>query len=443
MPDPAELVLDGLSTVTSDVNKDRDALEIIVSRFMEDHRRLLNPSIEDYAGLHREQADTIRKVFPILLDLEHNRDLAAARVRSEQFPHSLPITKLAHYRLEAETHRTATTIVYRASHARTADAVSVTVLPWKADGVPRLRLQFERETAIAQRLKHPGIMPVLDVGCDDGYFFFVTPLVAGINGAALMARFTDGAQRWGRIARGDWETFSRIGAQLGNALQYAHQMGTLHNDIRPGSIFISRSGNACLQNFRLEQCAQTSSTESCDDNDVQVARYVPPECLKGSRDERSDVFSLASTLLMLTTQPSAADAMPVHRATNSSWTTSRRFLRWKVARMPRCFAQVLQKAMAADPGKRFQSAAKFAAALSNVGTMSAQCRHNVDGACPKTNRCTRSCQDMDVGTLVIATPLRGRQGPFCPRCAALNAASESRFLQTCLCPASGTTYVRT
>ena len=368
MSDHAELVLDGLSAVTSDVEKDRDGLEIIVSRFLQDHRRLLNPSIEDYACFHRERADSIRKIFPILLDLERRRDIAAARVRNEQFPQSLPITKLAQYRLDAETHRTATTIVYRASDIHTADVVSVTVLAWKANDVPRLHLQYERETAIAQRLKHPGIMPVLDVGCQDGYFFFVTPLIAGIDGAALMTRLAGGSKRWGRITRGDWQTFSRIGAQLGNALHYAHQMGTLHNNVRPGSVFISSSVTACLQNFRLEQCAETTLREYCDDNDVEVARYIPPECFKGRRDERSDIYSLGATLLMLATRSSTAGIKPVPQATTSSWSIPRRFWQWNLAGMPKCFAQVLQKAMAAEPDKRFQSAVAFAAALKNVGT---------------------------------------------------------------------------
>jgi eukaryotic-like serine/threonine-protein kinase len=203
MPEHAELVLDGLSTVTTNVDRSRDALEIIASRFLEDHRRLLNPQIEDYARLHRTQAASIRKVFPVLRGLDRKREIATARVRQEQFPHSLPITRLGQYQLESETHRTATTIVYRAIHTRSAGPVIVTVLPWKAADVPRLRLQFERETAIAKRLLHPGIMPVLDVCCDDGYFFFVTPSIAGIDGAALMARFSAGAQRWRCISRDD------------------------------------------------------------------------------------------------------------------------------------------------------------------------------------------------------------------------------------------------
>ncbi|MCP4782049.1 MAG: serine/threonine protein kinase [Fuerstiella sp.] len=366
--DHAELVLDGLRTVTSDVNRDRDTLEVIASQFLEDHRRLLNPSIEDYACFHRDQADSIRKVFPVLLDLERNTDAAAARVRDEQFPHSLPIRKLAQYQLETETHRTAKTIVYRARDMNTTDTVSVTVLPWKADDVPRLHLQLARETAIARRLKHPGIVPVLDVGCDGGYFFYVTPLISGIDGAALMERFSGGAQRWGRIVRGDWETFARIGSQLAGALHYAHQMGTLHNDIRPDSIFFSRSANACLQNFRLEQCAQTTSRAGCDENDAEAAPYMPPESFEGCRDERSDVYSLGTTLLMLATQSSTADTKPSHQTGSSTWSTPRRFLRWRVGGMPRCLANVLQKATAADPDKRFQSAARFASALKHVDT---------------------------------------------------------------------------
>ena len=368
MPDQAELVLDGLSTVTSDVNRNRDALEVIASRFLEDHRRLLNPNIEDYACFHREQADSIRKVFPILIDLERNSEVVASRLRNEQFPHSLPVTKLAQYRLEAETHRTASTIVFRGLDIYTADTVSVTVLPWKADDVPRLHLQFERETAIAQRLKHPGIMPVLDVGCENGYFFFVTPLIAGINGEVLMTRLAGRMRRWGRIARGDWKTFSQIGSQLGNALNYAHQMGTLHNNIRPGSIFISRSVNVCLQNFRIEQLAEMTPGECGNEHAVESARYLPPETFEGRRDERSDVYSLGATLLMMATGALPSDVKPVRRAMTSSWAIPRRFLRWDVAGMPRCFTEVLHKAMAAEPDRRFQSAAAFATALKNIGT---------------------------------------------------------------------------
>ena len=111
MRENTDLVLDGLSTVTTNVDKNRDALEIIASRFLEDHRRLLNPQIEDYARLHRAQAASIPKVFPILPGLKRKRDIATARFRQEQFPHSLPISRLGQYQLESEIHRTTTTIV--------------------------------------------------------------------------------------------------------------------------------------------------------------------------------------------------------------------------------------------------------------------------------------------------------------------------------------------
>lgn len=151
MPEQVDIVLDGLSAVSSDTDKNRDVLEIIASRFLEDYRRLLNPQIEDYARLHRDQAHAIRKTFPVLLRLERKRDTATARLQQELFPHSLPITRLAQYQLKAEMNRTATNIVYSALHARTSAPVTITVVPWKADDVPRLRLQFERETTIAGR----------------------------------------------------------------------------------------------------------------------------------------------------------------------------------------------------------------------------------------------------------------------------------------------------
>jgi serine/threonine protein kinase len=284
----------------------------------------------------------------------------------EQFPHSLPITRLGQYQLKAETNRTATTIVYSAFHTRTSAPVTITVVPWKANNVPRLRLQFERETAIARRLQHPGIMPVLHVGCDDGYFFFVTPSIAGMDGDNLITRFAAGTQRWGRISRGDWATFSRLGAQLGDALNYSHQMGTLHNDIRPSNVYVTRSANAQLQNFRLEQCVQATLREDFDNNAPLVPLYVAPECLTGARDERSDIYSLGATLLIMATQSFTTDLNPVRRNVGTPWTNPRRLLRRDGRSMPRCFSQVLQKAMSADPAKRFPSAAGFAAALDNV-----------------------------------------------------------------------------
>jgi serine/threonine protein kinase len=265
-------------------------------------------------------------------------------------------------------YRTATTIAYRAVHAHTAAPVTITVVPWKADDVPRLRLQLERQTAIARRLQHPGIMPVLHVGCDEGYFFYVTPANTGLDGAALMTRYAGGAEHWGRVVRGDWATFARLGVQLGDALNYSHQMGTLHNDIRPGNVFVSRSANARLHNFQLEQCAQTALRKDFDHNAPMVPLYVAPECRTGDRDERSDIYSLGATLLIMTTQSSTTDLNPVRRTVGTSRTNSRRLLRREEKNVPRCFSQVLQKAMSADPAKRFQSAAGFAAALDNVHT---------------------------------------------------------------------------
>jgi hypothetical protein len=370
MPDNLDLVPDGLSPVTSDVGTTWDVLEAVAGRFLEGRRRLLNPPIEDYARLCRDRADAIRKVFPILLQLEQEKDNSESRRRNENFPRSLPITRLGSYQLKGETNRSATSIVYSAVHVPTATLVIITVVPWKANTVPRLQLQFERETTVARRLMQPGIMPVLNVGCDNGYFFFVTPYSRGTDGAALIKHFSAaGAQRSRRIEHGehgDWATFSHIGTQLAVALSYAHERGTLHNEIPPGNVFVSRSANARLQNFRHEQCAQTKLRDEFNSNAPVVPLYVAPECLKGTRDERSDIYSLGATLLIMATQSATAETQPLRQTAARSWTKSRRFLRRDGDSMPRCFSLVLQKAMAAAPARRYRSAAEFVAALRSV-----------------------------------------------------------------------------
>jgi predicted ATPase len=258
------------------------------------------------------------------------------------------------YVLEDTLGRGAAATVYRAHDVRHDRIVALKVLHedrHNPDSVAR----FGREIRIAARLVHPHILPIHDSGEAATTFFYVMPYVA----ESLRNRLD-------REGRFDIADAVRIASQLADALDYAHAQGVLHRDIKPENILID-GAHAMLADFGVARGLAGSSWPSLTATGAIIGTpgYMSPEQFVGGRDVdgRSDIFSLGCVLFEMLT------GTPYFLGTDGHVDFLRRFvdlpigLRSLNPQAPEALENVLSKALACSPDRRFASASALAWAL--------------------------------------------------------------------------------
>ncbi len=148
---------------------------------------------------------------------------------------------------------------------------------------------FEREAQTLARLKHPAIAAVYEGGrTEDGQPFFAMELVRGVPlNEYVLNRHVPRRQRL--------QIFRRIC----EAINYAHQRGVIHRDLKPTNILVDPGGNPKILDFGLARITDPEAALTTTTNDIGKVMgtlpYMSPEEARGSPDEidiRSDVYSL-------------------------------------------------------------------------------------------------------------------------------------------------------
>jgi len=227
------------------------------------------------------------------------------------------------------------------------------------------RRWFDREQALMGELSdHPNIITPFRSGhTGDGSPYMVMELVAG-------GSLEDRLRRHGPLP---WDEVVGYGIEVSDALEHAHQAGVLHRDLKPANILASRRG-AKLTDFGIAAIRSATSTAS---ELALTLAHCPPEAFahgRDERDERSDVYSLASTLLTLIAGRPPFDAAPTPDGASPADSTPAYLLRIADQAVPRlgpdrapaALDDLLATAMAKDPNQRPPSAAAFGAALRSV-----------------------------------------------------------------------------
>ena len=264
------------------------------------------------------------------------------------------------YAIQRELGHGGMATVYLAHDARYHRDVAIKVLsPEISHGVGSDR--FQREIAVAAKLAHPHIVPLLDSGEHDGALWFAMPVLDGHS-------LRDRLERENSLPI---DEAVHIAVDVAGALAYAHEHGVIHRDIKPENILFS-GGSAIVTDFGLAKSTEaTSGGESLTRTGVTVgtALYMSPEQSTGERlDARTDVYSLGCVLYeMLTGEPPyvGRSLQAVIAKRFSDPVPSARRLRSTVS--PALDA-VIERALAKNPADRFPTAAAFAEALAQAPT---------------------------------------------------------------------------
>jgi serine/threonine protein kinase/WD40 repeat protein len=156
-----------------------------------------------------------------------------------------------------------------------------------------------------------------------------------------------------------FRSVANIGAQVAEALEYAHHEGILHRDIKPSNLLLDSSGRVWVTDFGLAKAEDWEELTNPGDV-VGTLRYMAPERFQGQADPRSDVYGLGVTLYeMLTLRPAFDDSNRAHlmkRVAHEEPPQPRKL----DDHIPRDLETVVLKATAKDPACRYATAGALA-----------------------------------------------------------------------------------
>ncbi len=250
-------------------------------------------------------------------------------------------------------------IVYLARDPLIKRQVAIKVLPRQFTFDPQFRARFQREVEVVATLEHSAIVPVYDFGEHEDQPFIV---MRYISGGSLADRLGNGPLPVAEI--------SALFQRIGSAIDYAHRLGVIHRDIKPGNILFDAQGEASLSDFGIAKIAEATVAFTGTGGMVGTPAYMSPEQAIGEKnvDGRSDIYSLGVVLFeALSGQlPFKADTpMGVAIAHINQPVPS---LLERQPDLPPRFEAVIRKALDKDPAKRFQTAGELTQAINETGT---------------------------------------------------------------------------
>jgi serine/threonine-protein kinase len=242
--------------------------------------------------------------------------------------------------------------VYRAVKNGSSDLLAIKVLLAEHDDNEEYRERFIREAQIMKSLQHPHILPVLDLGQQEDMLYFTMPLVKGPSLFELMGR-----RRFSPLTA--WQILNPIS----QALDYAHERGVYHRDIKPGNILVESrppDGNhVYLVDFGLSKLVDEQTLTRAGIS-VGTPQYMSPEQVMSRKiTPESDLYALGVVLYEMllgrlpfdSKRPQEVAFMHVRDAPPKPRSIHRDF--------PKSIEDVLLKALAKESRQRYASGHEF------------------------------------------------------------------------------------
>ncbi|MBL0212861.1 MAG: protein kinase [Myxococcales bacterium] len=251
-------------------------------------------------------------------------------------------------------------VVYRVEHLRMGKIAAMKVLHRDLVGDPEVQRRFETEAASISKLNHPHTVQVFDFGNFLNSAYLIMELVRGLDLGRVISR--DGPMPWARAAP--------LFVQICGALQEAHELGIVHRDLKPENVLITRTTGgrdfAKVLDFGLAKLDGRNPHETDRHSIVGTPYFMAPEQIRGDEvDARTDVYSFGAMMFEVLTgehlypSSTAVGALTKH-LTGEPDAPSMRNPRMGI---PPLVDHICRKALAREPGQRWQSAAELGTAL--------------------------------------------------------------------------------
>jgi len=244
--------------------------------------------------------------------------------------------------------------VFKAVHKVMGRVCAVKVLPVHRK-TPEALTSFIREIRLQAGLDCPYLVRAFDAGQDGNVHYLVTEFVAGMDLRKLVRK--NGPLPVSQAAS--------IIMQAALGLDYAHQQGLIHRDVKPGNILVTPDGQAKVSDVGLAGFAQNLLDDPRAGKIVGTADYLSPEQIRSPLDVRpvSDIYSLGCTLYYTVCAkvpfPGGDTQSKLKRHLEETPWHPRKF----APDLPEDFVDIIADMMEKDPQKRIPDAAEVATRL--------------------------------------------------------------------------------
>jgi serine/threonine-protein kinase len=254
--------------------------------------------------------------------------------------------------------------VYRAERIGIERAVAIKFLHGSIAGDRQFTKRFEREALAMSRLTHPHCVPVIDFGVWEQTPYVVMDFVEGRTLSDILAEGPLEPRRALRLAQ-----------QILAGLDHAHRQGIIHRDVKPANVIVSEypgiGEHARVVDFGLAAMAPRRAQSDLTQTQIAIGTptYMSPEQSRGDKcDPRADVYGVGVLLFRMLTGKRPFDAedtvtmLLLHREAPIPALHSRA----EGAAFSAKLERAVEKALAKERGRRFETALAFSQALAEV-----------------------------------------------------------------------------
>ena len=214
---------------------------------------------------------------------------------------------------------------------------------------PEFAHRFLTEGKITARLQHPNLVTVHDIGHHGSVYYLAAEYIPG---GTLKERIAEGGLGVGQILD--------ITGDIASGLDFAHQKGFVHRDVKPGNILFRADGRVVLADFGIAKAMDGSNSSTVAGTSIGTPDYMSPEQARGETvDGRADLYSLGAVLYEMLA------GVPPYQAADA-FTVALMHVTHPVPELPEQFAwlqPLVNGLMAKDPAQRFNTGAAFVEAM--------------------------------------------------------------------------------
>ncbi|PYN38695.1 MAG: hypothetical protein DME01_00730 [Candidatus Rokuibacteriota bacterium] len=266
------------------------------------------------------------------------------------------IQKIGKYRILERIGRGGMGSVYKAHDPILDRLVALKVVSAETDHTDELRARFFREAQACAKLSHPNVVTIHDLGEAEGNLFIVMELLEGDELRQLIARRT--------ITH--LEDKLPLMIQICEGLEYAHEKGIVHRDVKPGNIFVLRNGQVKILDFGIALIAAAETGLTRAGLIVGTLQYMAPERARGQGGHASDIFSVGAVFYEFLTNRAPFSGDDPIEILDKLRTENPPRLCEVMPGMPSELEATIGRALAKDPTQRFATLGQMRAELQTL-----------------------------------------------------------------------------
>lgn len=369
---------DSASSIDSQIQLQLDK---IADEYLNRRRKGEQPGIEEFTARFPGLADLIQQTLETIQFIDDLNAPLTSTFAGVVSGSSELQPEITDFRIIRKIGQGGMGVVFEAEQESLGRRVALKILPSHLSKDEKFVERFQREARAAANLHHTNIVPVFEVGQQGETLFYAMQYIEGLpldevqkevvrlkeqgteTSQSSISKLMSGSDSGSTSSRNQrqqnyYKSIAKLGADIADALGYAHDRSIIHRDVKPSNLILDTEGVVWLADFGLAKTTDSELTETGDF--LGTARYMSPERFKGQADQRGDIYGLGITLFELATLRRPFDAPDRLQLIDQIANAEPRRPGEIDRHIPLDLETIILKSMEKDPRRRYQNATEMA-----------------------------------------------------------------------------------